>query len=400
MLTGEKPWRKLLEMLAVNARHFVKLTERGRRRLQQAQHNGAARVQRVDLPSTVKSAVIGLSPAYFAMVMATGIVSIASHLVGLPYIGQSLLWLNTVLYVILWILTLIRIVLFPHYFLSDVRNHAKGVGYFTVIAGTCVLGSQYVILCGALAVATGLLFLGVTLWCVLIYLVFAAFVVSPVKPSLAEGINGTWLVSIVATQGVSILSNLLAPGFSPYREEICFFSLCMFLIGVMLYIIVIVLICYRLLFFPLAPEAFTSPYWINMGAVAISTLAGATLIEHASISPLLLSLKPFILGLTILSWATATWWIPLLLLLGAWRYLVKRVKLAYTPEHWGMVFPLGMYTACTAHLAMIPGLDFLSIIPHYFIYLALLAWSLTFVGLLKSMAESMMYPSAGKPNIT
>jgi tellurite resistance protein TehA-like permease len=364
--------------------------------VQESQYSETASGGRRNPSNTLWTAVAELSPAYFAMVMATGIVSIASQLVGLPYLGPFLLWLNTLLYIILWILTVARMVFFPAHFFSDLSNHARGVGYFTVVAGTCILGSQYVILSEAFAVATSLLFLGVVLWAILIYVVFAALVVRPEKPSLAEGINGTWLVSIVSTQGVAILSDLLAPGFTSYREELFFFSLCMFLSGVMLYIIVIVLISYRLLFFPLTPEAFTSPYWINMGAVAISTLAGAVLFEHGSVSPLLHILKPFILGFTIFLWATATWWIPLLLVLGAWRYLVMRVKFTYTPEHWGMVFPLGMYTTCTAHLAMIPEMDFLSIIPHYFIYFALLAWSLTFAGLLKSLAEGMIYPTAGK----
>ena len=363
--------------------------------VQQSEHSQGACGGLKNFTQSLRTAVAGLSPAYFAMVMATGIVSIASHVMGLPYLGPSLLWLNTVLYVLLWILTVTRIVFFPAYFLSDFRSHAKGVGYFTVIAGTCILGSQYIILAGAFAVATGLLLLGIVLWCLLIYFVFAALIVSPEKPSLAEGINGTWLVSIVGTQGVSILASLLAPGLSPYREEVFFFSLCMFLIGVMWYIIVIALICYRLLFFALEPEAFTSPYWINMGAVAISTLAGSTLVEHAGISPLLQSLRSFIMGFTLFAWATATWWIPLLLLVGAWRYLVKRVRLAYTPEHWGMVFPLGMYTTCTAHLASMPELSFLWIVPHCFICFALLAWTLTFTGFLKSVVGVMMYPAVG-----
>ena len=39
-----------------------------------------------------------LSPAYFALVMATGIVSIASDRAGFPRIAAVLLWLNAVQY--------------------------------------------------------------------------------------------------------------------------------------------------------------------------------------------------------------------------------------------------------------------------------------------------------------
>jgi hypothetical protein len=51
-----------------------------------------------------------------------------------------------------------------------------------------------------------------------------------------------------------------------------------------------------------------------MGAVAISTLAGTLLVSNAPQLPLLTTLFPFLLGLTLLFWATATWsryWLPL-----------------------------------------------------------------------------------------
>ena len=58
-----------------------------------------------------------------------------------------------------------------------------------------------------------------------------------------------------------------------------------------------------------------------MGAVAISTLSGATLILDAQRSPLLQSMLPFLRGFTLFFWATGTWWIPMLVILGLWRHV-------------------------------------------------------------------------------
>ena len=43
-----------------------------------------------------------LSPAYFGMVMATGIVSVAAHMQGLATIAHTLFWLNVATYAPAW----------------------------------------------------------------------------------------------------------------------------------------------------------------------------------------------------------------------------------------------------------------------------------------------------------
>lgn len=329
----------------------------------------------------LKKRIGELHPAYFALVMATGIVSVACHSFGLEALARALFSINIAAYSTLWILYLARAIFFRQQFVADWISHKRGFGFFTMVAATNVLGSQFFLFDKNTALATGLWWLGLSLWAICTYAIFVLLAVQAKKPPIEEGINGGWLVAVVATQSVCVLGSLLKPVMPGGTDFMLLFLLSFWLFGGMLYIWIISLIFYRYMFFRFEPSDLIPPYWINMGSVAISTLAGANLIAAVEGSGIA-ELMPFLKGFTVLYWATATWWIPMLLILGIWRHGIRKFRLNYDPLYWGLVFPLGMYSVCTYKMNLLFGIAPLLIIARVFLVAGIIAWFLTFMNLL------------------
>ena len=332
-----------------------------------------------------------LPTAYFALVMATGIVSIASYNLNFIYIAKTLFYFNIAAYLFMNFLYILRVVLYPKNFMDDIKDLAKSPGFLTYVAGTCVLGTQFVVIASNFAIASILFYIGSISWLILIYTVFTVFTVKKNKPPINKAISGVWLLIIVSTQSVSILASQLT-GHIPFANDlVSFFALAMFLCGCMFYIIIITLIVYRMSFFEMRAEEFAPAYWINMGAVAISTLAGSSIIMNAHQWSFIGEITPFLKGFTLFFWAIGTWWIPLIVILGIWRHVFKQLPLKYHPQYWGMIFPMGMYTVCTIKLSQALELSFLMMIPTFFIYIALVAWAVAAFGMFYSIGKDYLF---------
>ncbi len=341
----------------------------------------------------IRNGIRDLYPGYFALVMATGIISLAAHFLEMEAIAWTLFYLNNTLFAVLWALTLARILLARSVLVKDLTGHGTCPMFLTAVAGSCVLGIQYEVLADQHLWALVLWFLGLGLWLLLIYTFFTIVTVLPEKPSLEGGLNGAWLLAVVATQSVSILGTLLSSQFAENREVVLFVTLCLYLLGCFFYLLIITLIFYRFSFRSMTAKDLTPPYWINMGAVAITTMAGARLLFQTGNWKLLEDMRPFIQGFTLFFWAAASWWIPLLLILGDWRHVIKQIPITYHPAYWAMVFPLGMYTAATFQLAIVLQLPFLLMIPRLLIYVALAAWIIVFLGMIASIGRGLFFQS-------
>lgn len=334
------------------------------------------------LHTNISRGIRDLSPDYFAFVMATGIVSLGARLYDLQATSNVLFTINVAGYIILLLMVTGRLIWYFPQFVKDFSNDARSPGFLTLVAATNILGYQFLYFKANMYVALVLLIAGFILWLVLIYALLTAIIIQWNKPAFYRGINGGWLLMVVATESIAILLTALAGHLFLSADVALFVALSLFLLGCLLYVIIITLIFYRLTFFRLRAADLVPAYWINMGAVAIITLAGSDLMGSVNKWPFLLSIDHFINGFTLLFWSFGTWWIPLIAILNIWRYLVKKTPIRYQPQYWGMVFPLGMYTVCTFRFAKISDINFLLSIPRFFIFIALGAWVITFIGLL------------------
>ena len=176
--------------------------------------------------SVIQNGIRDLFPAYFALVMATGIVSIACHLLGMDYFALPLFYLNQIFYIVLWLFMLARLVFHFPRFLADLSNHSVGAGFFTLVAVSTGLGRQYVILNCDQQTASFLWILGLAIWLLLIYIFFAVMTLKDEKPPLEKGINGAWLVAVVSTQSLAVLGALIASHFGAWKDVFLFTVLC------------------------------------------------------------------------------------------------------------------------------------------------------------------------------
>ena len=324
----------------------------------------------------VRRAIATLDPGYFAWVMATGIVSVGADLLGDHLLSQVVLAVTVAAFVGLVLAYVARLVWFAPFVRQSAADPTTAMAYFTVVAGTDVLAVRLVMATHPL-VAFALGTAAAAVWLGLTYALPWSIVAAARRPVLGE-INGTWLVWVVATQSLSIVATAVAPSApaSWLRADLPAIAVSLWGLGVMLYLILIVIIFLRLLVIEVTPAEMGPAYWIAMGATAISVRAAAgILVLHDPSSAVLVAvMRPFVVGLSVVLWAFGTWWIPLLVLLGFWRYVLRRYPRTYEPRLWNVVFPLGMYTVASFSLGQIAGLGFMASVARVWVWVGVAGW--------------------------
>lgn len=337
-----------------------------------------------------------LDPGYFALVMATGIVSIGSRLLGYPALADALLIVTAIGLIVLTAAYVARGFRFPRRFLASLRNPSSAVAYFTVVAGINVFATA--LLAHGLWIASVVLgMIAAAVWMVLTYGLFSSIVLAGHRPHLRE-ITGVWLVWVVGTQSVAVLAAEVAPhvpfGFAP--ELLGATSVLFWSVGIVLYFILVVIIFLRLFLIETTPPEMGPAYWILMGATAISVRAAAGILVLSDTAPstLLAAVHEFVAGAAVVLWAFGSWFIPALVLFGLWRYFVRRFPWTYEPKLWSVVFPLGMYAVASVTLGRAIDFAFMRDLAAVWVWIGVAAWLSVVVLMIVALAQATRPRSA------
>ena len=147
----------------------------------------------------------------------------------------------------------------------------------------------------------------------------------------------------------------------------------------------------RMMLYELKPEDLTPPYWVSMGACAITVLAGARIVEMAE-APMVEATRGLVAGTSVVFWAFATWLIPVLVAAGSWRHGYHRIPLTYEATLWSIVFPLGMYAVAGIYLGRADHLPIVHAIGRVELWFAFSAWLISGIAMVKHVVSTVLLP--------
>jgi len=330
-----------------------------------------------------------LTPGYFAIVIASGIISLACKLLNFTVASTVLLIIAAVAYILLVVLNIWRFIAYRSALIADFTNVRQSFGFFTFVAGTGVLGTGLA-MAGWWTVASILLVIAAVAWLILGYVIPVVAVLGKTERPITQGANGLWFVLIVGAQSVAVLAATLEPVLDNVRNVLAITAVFAWSLGLVLYVAVAVFVALRLMTFRLDPREFNPPYWVSMGAVAITVLAAARIAEMSS-APMVDATRGLVAGIAVLMWCFATWLIPPLFGVGIWRHGIHRVPLKYEPSLWSIVFPLGMYSVAGIYLGRVNDLPIVETVGSWWLVVAIAAWALTCIAMVRAIIRRILY---------
>ncbi|WP_435222039.1 DUF488 family protein, N3 subclade [Streptomyces sp. Tue6028] len=325
--------------------------------------------------TAVSTAIADLNAGALAFVMGTGIVSTALYVNGAGAASAALLWVALIGFVVLVPAYGRRLLRHRRRFVADLLG-PRAFAFLTLAISSNVLAARLVP-DGHTAVAWAFLAFGTLGWLLLDYGIPLALITTSQRGPSIDQVNGTWFLWAVGSESVAVAAASLARVTG--GDVLIVLAVVCWAIGLVQYLLTAALVLARLLVRPVQPEGLMTSVWIFMGAAAIAVLAGVRLLALPPGSTLLS--RPLVVGSSVVLWSFSSWLIPLLLALGAWRHVLRRVPLRYELGWWNLVFPIGMYAVTTHELGRATGTSWMTSVGRWEVWVAAAVWVVVFAAM-------------------
>jgi uncharacterized protein YeaO (DUF488 family)/tellurite resistance protein TehA-like permease len=316
----------------------------------------------------VSSAVADLNAGAFAFVMGTVIVSTGLNVNGAHTASAVLLVVGLIGCAVLLPAYVWRLLRRRERFVADFVG-PRGFSFLTIVIAADVMAARLAP-DGRTAAAGAFLAFGAVGWLLLGYGIPLGLIASVRRNPSIDHVNGAWFLWAVGSESVAVAAAALAQQVS--GRQLPVLALVCWGIGLVQYLLIAGMVLGRILTRPVEPRSLMTSSWIFMGAAAITVLAGTRLLALPSGSMLLS--RPLIAGSSVVLWSFSTWLIPLLLALGVWRHVVRKIPFRYEFGWWNLVFPIGMYGVTTHELGRATGTSWMTTLGRWEIWVGALVW--------------------------
>ena len=324
--------------------------------------------------------VRNFNPAWFASVMGTGAVAIASYKYSsywspLKEVGIALTYLNVILYVVLLVPWILRWIRYRKDALEDLRHPSKGHFYGTSGAATIVLAAQFLAVLHNQTVAWYLWLWGLVLTFIFAFwMSYEVFIAGEVD---LRHLSPAWYIPPVALVILPFGAAFMRTTTGYTQELVTIVNYLGWGAGFFLYLVLYAIVTLRFIRHELMPPQMAPLIWMNLGPIGASITALFALVNNSSIAT---SKDPLFIFAFFL-WGLGFWWLVMAVALTL--HYIRNMSLPYSLAWWAFIFPLGAFTNATMDLGSVFGLELMRLFGYCLLWLLLALWSVTFTKTLK-----------------
>lgn len=349
--------------------------------------------------SVLKIATYSLDTRWFTAVMATIMIASLTQWYGYEVIVPYFFFASLAILFSVVIFKAAQTVLFFKDVLEEILNPEKTLYFFTIVGAVSFLGICFSRMFHFHTTAQIFWYVSIGLWLIISLSTFSILFLNRKSEDrrIKDVLHGGWFFATVGTQSTALLGIIVAEQTIKQALFIQVFSIALWSVGASLYLIFMALLILRLMFYQFDSNTLLSPYWMNIGAAAVTAITGAVLHQHIqTVGGALTDLLPFLKGVSLFFWSFGLWWVPFLIILAIRKLICSGEGFAFTVGYWEIAFALGLYADSTIHMVALFEGRYLVVISTAFAIACITIWFFSSIFTIFYLAKSSVWVPVNK----